>query len=49
MVFDHHGMTEVGPVTAQCPEQPGVVMVLESGYLAEIIEPRGDKPVAQVQ
>ncbi len=36
-VFDHHGMTEVGPVTYQCPAQPGVLHVLESAYLAEVI------------
>ena len=38
-VFDHHGMTEVGPVTYQCPAQPGVLHVLESAYLPEVIEP----------
>ncbi len=39
-VFDHHGMTEVGPVTYQCPAQPGVLHVLESAYLAEVIDPQ---------
>ena len=24
-IFDHHGMTEVGPVTFECPAQPGVL------------------------
>ncbi|MBE0539814.1 MAG: AMP-binding protein [Verrucomicrobia bacterium] len=38
-VFDHHGMTEVGPVTFECPAQPGVLHVMESGYYAEIIDP----------
>jgi phenylacetate-CoA ligase len=38
-VFDHHGMTEVGPVTYECPAQPGVLHVIESGYLAEVIDP----------
>lgn len=38
-VFDHHGMTEVGPVTYQCPAQPGVLHVLEAAYLAEVISP----------
>ncbi|MDP7013969.1 MAG: phenylacetate--CoA ligase family protein, partial [Verrucomicrobiota bacterium] len=32
-VFDHHGMTEVGPVTYQCPAQAGVLHVLEQAYL----------------
>jgi phenylacetate-CoA ligase len=43
-VFDHHGMTEVGPVTYQCPAQPGVLHVLEQAYLAEVIEPGTGAP-----
>jgi phenylacetate-CoA ligase len=46
-VFDHHGMTEVGPVSYQCPDRPGTLMVIESSYLAEIIEPAGDAAVAR--
>ena len=46
-VFDHHGMTEVGPVTYQCPGRPGTLMVIESSYIAEIIEPQGERPVAR--
>jgi phenylacetate-CoA ligase len=38
-VFDHHGMTEVGPVTYECPVRPRVLHVLEGGYIAEIIDP----------
>ena len=38
-VFDHHGMTEVGPVTHECPERPGVLHVMESAYYAEIVDP----------
>jgi phenylacetate-CoA ligase len=44
-VFDHHGMTEVGPVSYQCPEQPGVLHVLESAYLPEIVDTATGKPV----
>ena len=44
-VCDHHGMTEVGPVTYECPAQPGVLHVIESGFYAEIIEPGSNKPV----
>ena len=44
-VCDHHGMTEVGPVTYECPAQPGVLHVIESGFYAEIIEPNSGKPV----
>jgi len=45
-VFDHHGMTEVGPVTYECPAQPGVLHVIESAYFAEVLEPSSGKPVA---
>ncbi|MGI8965310.1 MAG: phenylacetate--CoA ligase family protein, partial [Limisphaerales bacterium] len=38
-IFDHHGMTEVGPVTYECPKCPGVLHVIESAYLAEIVNP----------
>jgi len=44
-VFDHHGMTEVGPVTYQCPGRPCTLIVIESSYIAEIIDPRGEKAV----
>lgn len=38
-IFDHHGMTEVGPVTYECPKQSGRLHVIESAYLAEIVNP----------
>ncbi len=44
-VFDHHGMTEVGPVTYQCPGRPCTLMVIESSYIAEIIDPLSGKAV----
>ena len=48
-VFDHHGMTETGPVTHECPKQPGVLHVLEPAYFAEVIDPSTGKPVASGQ
>jgi phenylacetate-CoA ligase len=48
-VFDHHGMTETGPVTHECPKQPGLLHVLEPAYLAEIIDPGTGRPVASGQ
>ena len=45
-VFDHHGMTEVGPVTFECPVRPGVLHVIESSYVAEIVDPQTGLPVA---
>jgi len=38
-VRDHHGMTEVGPVTFECPARPAVLHVMEEAYLAEVIDP----------
>ena len=45
-VADHHGMTEVGPVTYQCPVRPGVLHVMESAYFSEVIDPATGQPVA---
>ncbi len=45
-VFDHHGMTEVGPVTYQCPAEPQVLHVIESAYLPEVIHPKTGLAVA---
>ena len=45
-LFDHHGMTEVGPVSYECPERPGSLVVIESSYLAEIVDPKTLRPVA---
>jgi len=43
-VFDHHGMTEVGPVTYECPAQPGVLHIIEAGFFAELIDPDSGQP-----
>lgn len=45
-VFDHHGMTEVGPVTHECPQHSGVLHVIESAYFAEIVDPVTRKPAS---
>ncbi len=45
-VFDHHGMTEVGPVTYECPKCPGRLHVIESSYIAEVIDPESGDTVA---
>ena len=38
-IVDHHGMTEVGPVSYPCPRRPGVLHVMESSYYAEVLDP----------
>lgn len=48
-VQDHHGMTEVGPVTYECPVRPRVLHVMESAYIAEIIDPATGEHVATGQ
>jgi phenylacetate-CoA ligase len=45
-ICDHHGMTEIGPVTLECPVRPGVLHVLESAYFPEIINPQTGQPAA---
>jgi phenylacetate-CoA ligase len=45
-VVDHHGMTETGPVTFECPVRPRVLHVLESAYVAEIVHPETGEQVA---
>src|SRR5262245_10842636 len=35
-VFDHHGLTEVGPVGIECPDRPGGLHVIERDYVAEV-------------
>jgi phenylacetate-CoA ligase len=46
-VFDHHGMTEVGPVTFECPVRPGVLHVIEASHFAEILAPGTNHPATQ--
>jgi len=36
-VFDHHGMTEVGPVSFESMELPGYLQIIEEAYAAEVI------------
>ena len=38
-VFDHHGMTEMGPVSYECPGRRGVLHIIEAAYFPEVIEP----------
>ena len=44
-VFDHHGMTEVGPVTFECPATPGRLHINHHMYLAEVIDQQTLQPV----
>ena len=46
-VIDHSGMTEVGPVTVECVENPGGLHILESRYFPEILDPQTGLPAAR--
>lgn len=38
-VLDHHGLTEVGPVSFECLEAPGYLHINESAFLCEVLDP----------
>ena len=42
-VIDHHGLTEVGPVSFECWESPGGLHVNEDEYICEVLEPHSDR------
>src|SRR5262249_13931563 len=44
-VVDQHGMTETGPVSYGCPRRPGVLHVIESSYIAEVVDPESGQAV----
>lgn len=44
-VFDHWGMTEIGPLATECAEDPGHLYVLESECIPEVIDPQTLQPV----
>jgi len=46
-VFDHYGLTEVGPVAFETVATPGIMRVLESDFIAEVLTPGGSEPVAE--
>jgi phenylacetate-CoA ligase len=45
-VIDHHGLTEVGPVSFECWEAPGFLHVNEGEFIAEVLDPASGQPVA---
>ena len=38
-LFDHCGLTEVGPVGVECTENPAGLHILETDYIVEVIDP----------
>jgi phenylacetate-CoA ligase len=48
-VIDHHGMTEVGPISFECWESPGGLHVNEGEFIAEVLDPVTGEDVADGQ
>ena len=44
-VIDHHGLTEVGPVSFECWDNPGAVHLNECEYIGEVLDPDTGRPV----
>jgi len=44
-VIDHHGLTEVGPVSFECWEAPGFLHLNEARFLCEVLDPVTLEPV----
>jgi phenylacetate-CoA ligase len=44
-VIDHHGMTEVGPVSYSVAEHPSHLCLLHESYLCEVVQPGTNTPV----
>ena len=45
-VFDHYGMTEVGPVAVEAADLKGQMYLLESEYFVEVLIPDTDTPAS---
>jgi len=43
-VYDHYGLTEVGPVAFETTERPNEMKLLESEFFVEVIDPATDQP-----
>jgi phenylacetate-CoA ligase len=48
-VFDHGGLTEVGAIGIECPENPAGLHLLETEYVPEVIDPETGQAVAPGQ
>lgn len=46
-VFDHHGLTETGPISYQDPDVPCRLRVLEDFHFAEILDPASGREVLE--
>ncbi len=44
-VIDHHGLTEVGPVSFECWEAPGLLHINEAEFIAEVLDSQTGREV----
>ena len=44
-VIDHHGLTELGPVSFECWEAPGFLHLNEERFLCEVLDPQSLEPL----
>jgi phenylacetate-CoA ligase len=44
-VIDHHGLTEVGPISFECWERPGFLHLNEAAFICEVLNPATLRPV----
>jgi phenylacetate-CoA ligase len=44
-VVDHHGMTEIGPVSFGVPEEPTLLRLMHHAYFCEVLQPGSNAPV----
>jgi len=48
-MFDHSGMTELGPMSFECIEAPLGLHVIETEFIAEVVDPQTGRAVADGQ
>jgi phenylacetate-CoA ligase len=48
-VIDHHGATEVGPLSFECLEAPGFLHLNEGEYICEVLDRESDRAVPDGQ
>ena len=46
-LFDHHGMTEMGPVSFECLDAPGGLHINEAQFIPEVIDPASGQTVPE--
>ena len=48
-LVDHHGMTEVGPISYECPQQPCVLHIIETSFFPEVVNPKSGESIPEGQ